>query len=425
MNEKEIADLRLLMEYEAGRVEPPAGFPALPLIPAGRYNSKAFFLLEQQAIWRKSWLLAGHLDEIPEPGCFRLWDNAGPQVVLVHTANGDTRAFLNTCRHRGAPVVTEQSGCRSRLTCRYHGWSYSLEGELLAIRNPEDFCDFDYSSHRLSELRCERFGRLIFVNFDPAASSLLEWLGPIAREWEEFQFDHCRLAARHIFELNCNWKIAMETNTEVYHVRSVHPKTVSPMLDDRRNVNTLYFNGHGRMVAPPRDDTGIRAAVNLPAGGNTIETVSEIGRSCTQSYNVFPNWVSPLNHRVLAPLLFWPRGRKRCRIETWTLAPDWGEKPRPDLWTEGDGKRLRQVLLEDTEIAERIQQSVESAGFPGVSLSYQEARIYHWHQAADQMIGIDNLPQDLRVAPVIGSEWIYPNDPRLALAAEAKPYAPE
>ena len=88
------------------------------------------------------------------------------------------------------------------------------------------------------------------MNFDDRAPSLLDWLGPIADEWAEFRFDECRLAARHSFELACNWKIAMEANTEVYHVRSIHPKTVAPILDDRRNVNTLYPNGHGRMVAP-------------------------------------------------------------------------------------------------------------------------------------------------------------------------------
>lgn len=414
MNEKEISDLRALMEYEARRTEPPEGFPALPIIPGRRYTSQAFFQLEQKGIWQKSWLLAGHTDEIPEPGCFRLWDNAGAPVVIVRTQTGDTRAFFNTCRHRGAPVVTEQSGRRSRLTCRYHGWSYSLDGDLLSVRNPEDFRNFDYSCHGLVQLRCELFGRLIFVNFDHSAPSLLDWLGPIALEWEEFQFDRCRLAARHIFDLNCNWKIAMETNTEVYHVPSVHPRTVSPMLDERRNVNTLYPNGHGRMVAPGREDSGVRAAVSLPPAGKAIETVGEIGRTCTQSYNIFPNWVSPLNHRALAPLLFWPNGNNRCRLETWTLAPDWGDKPRPDMWTEDDGKKLKRVLLEDTEIAERIQQSVQSAGFTGVPLSYQEARIYHWHQAADRMIGPENIPQDLKVTQVIGDEWIFPNDPRLA-----------
>ena len=74
------------------------------------------------------------------------------------------------------------------------------------------------------------FGKLIFINFDDDAPSLLDYLGPLAKEWEEFQFDQCRLAARHRFVLDCNWKIAMEANTEVYHVKSIHPSTVAPIL---------------------------------------------------------------------------------------------------------------------------------------------------------------------------------------------------
>lgn len=412
MKEHEIERQRKLMEYEASRTEPPTGFPQLPMIPGGRYASAQFYQLEQERIWRGTWLLAGHLDEIPEPGCFRVWDLAGPPVLLSHVESGVIKAFHNICRHRGAPVVTESSGSRARFTCPYHGWSYNLDGELLAARNPEDFRNLDYSRHGLAPIRCELYGRLVFVNFDPDAPALTDWLGPVAKEWQEFQFDQCRLAARHVFELDCNWKIAMETNTEVYHVRTVHPKTVAPMLDDRRNVNTLYANGHGRMVAPGREGSAVKAAVELPRGGNTIDTVGELARTCTQSYNIFPNWVSPLNHRVLAPLLFWPNGPDKCRLETWTLAPDWGDKPQPDMWTDNSGESLKKVLLEDTRMGSMIQKSVSSPGFAGVSLSYQEARIYHWHQMADRLIGIGNIPAALRVAQVIGDEWVYPNDPR-------------
>jgi phenylpropionate dioxygenase-like ring-hydroxylating dioxygenase large terminal subunit len=101
-------------------------------------------------------------------------------------------------------------------------------------------------------------------------------MGPIADAWREFQFDKCRLAARHTFDLNCNWKIAMEANTEVYHVKTIHPSTVAPILDDRRNVNTFYPNGHGRMVAPrPGDTKGMmkQRHPDIPE----IETVGEIG----------------------------------------------------------------------------------------------------------------------------------------------------
>ena len=85
MEQQEIQTLRALMEYEAARTEPPEGFPRLPDIPAGRYTDPRFFELEQTEIFKKSWLFAGHLDEIPEPGCYMKWEQAGEPVVLVHT----------------------------------------------------------------------------------------------------------------------------------------------------------------------------------------------------------------------------------------------------------------------------------------------------------------------------------------------------
>jgi phenylpropionate dioxygenase-like ring-hydroxylating dioxygenase large terminal subunit len=414
MTPEYIQTLYKLMEFEAARTEPPAGFPALPDIPAGRYVDPRFHQLEQEHVWRKSWLLAAHIDEIPEPGCFMLWENTGQPVVIVHAESGAVNAFYNTCSHRGAPVVTEQRGKSRRLTCQYHGWSYDHEGELRGIRDPQDFRDFDMSCRGLKSVRCESFGNLIFVNLDPDAPTLLEWLGPIADEWEEFGFDTCRLAAREIFDLDCNWKIAMEANTEVYHVRSIHPTTVAPVLDDRRNVNTLYPNGHGRMIAPTPPGRSNLEAVRISPDIAQVDTVGEIGRTCTQSYGLFPNWVSPLSQFMIPPLLFWPNGINKCRMETWTMAPQWQEGMKPELWTQNNGKDLCDVLIEDTQFGEKIQLSMESHGFEGVPLSYQEARIYHWNQAADRMIGIDNIPEELRVQQVIGDEWIYPNDPRVA-----------
>jgi phenylpropionate dioxygenase-like ring-hydroxylating dioxygenase large terminal subunit len=414
MSPEYIRELRQIMEYEASRTAPPVGFPDLPDIPAGRYVDQRFYDLEMEHIWRKSWLLASHIDEIPEPGCYRLWDKAGQPVVIVHAESGSINAFYNTCSHRGAPVVTEEFGQGRRLTCAYHGWSYNHEGELKGLRDPEDFRNLDMSCRGLKKVRCERFGNLIFVNFDAEAPTLLEWLGPIADEWEEFQFDKCRLSARHSFVLDCNWKIAMEANTEVYHVRSIHPTTVSPILDDRRNVNTLYPRGHGRMIAPTPAGKSSLDAVDVSPEIPQIETVGEIGRTCTQSYGIFPNYVSPLSQFAIPPLLFWPKNINQSVFEVWTMVPDWGDGEGPDMWTVNHGEELCQVLLEDTQFGLKIQKSMESNGFEGVPLSYQEARIYHWNEAADRMIGIENIPPELRVQQVIGQEWIYPSDPRTA-----------
>ena len=413
-----VAQLRRIMEYEAARTAPPEGWPHLPDIPAGRYVDPRFYQLEIEHVWGKSWLLASHLDEVPEPGCYRLWEHAGQPVLITHTVHGDIKAFYNTCSHRGAPVVTEEFGSSKRLTCAYHGWSYNHDGELKGVRDREDFKNLDLNCRGLTPIRCERFGKLIWVNFDSAAPSLLDWLGPIADEWQEFQFDKCRLAARHSFELQCNWKIALEANTEVYHVPNIHPTTVAPILDHRRNVNTLYRNGHGRMIAPtPAGKSSFDVVTDTAVSSiPEIETVGEVARTCTQSYGLFPNLVVPLTQYAIPPLCFWPRGIDRCVLETWTIAPDWGDGPAPDVWTQNNGKELMQVLQEDIQFGLKIQNSMESNGFKGVPLSYQEARIYHWNEAADRMIGVDNIPQELRVEQVIGDEWIYPSDPRIALS---------
>ena len=105
MDQTTIDQLRQLMEYEAARTQPPDGFPPLPDVPSGRYTDQRFYDLEQEHIFQKSWLLAGHIDEVPDPGCFRLWTNAGEPVLIVHATSGAINAFYNTCSHRGAPVA--------------------------------------------------------------------------------------------------------------------------------------------------------------------------------------------------------------------------------------------------------------------------------------------------------------------------------
>ena len=434
MDEAEVARLKALMEWEGTRTAPPEGFPALPDMPAGRYTSAEYFALEQQHVFRKSWLFAGHLDEIPEPGCYMRWHNAGDPIVIVHGMDGVVRAFHNTCRHRGAPVVTEDRGKSSRLMCGYHNWTYKTDGSLIGVPEKRDFPkDFDMSCRGLLPVRCELFGKVIYVNFDMDAMPLLDWLGPLAREWEEFAFDRIKLAARYSFDLKCNWKVAMEANMEVYHVPFIHPNTVAPLVDSTRNYNTMYPNGHARMLAPPPRTTNREhvRAIDSPPGWQQIESVGELGRTCTQSYTLFPNWVSPLSNYFVPPLVFWPTSLNTTRLELVTMALDWGDAPAPDLWTVPDasqpnGRQMSPIILEDTQFGEAIQKSVEGSAFRSVPLSYQEARIYSFHQSLDKMIGIDNVPEHLRVEQVIGSEWVWPNEPRLAqmqrdmgLAAEA------
>lgn len=420
MDQQTVDTIKRLMEWEAGRAAPPEGFPSLPDMPAGRYTSQEYYDLEQQHIWKKSWLFAAHLDEVPDPGSFMQWDNAGQPLIIVHGMDGVVRAFYNTCRHRGAPVVTVQSGRSPRLMCGYHNWTYKSDGELVGVPESQDFgSNFDKSCRSLIAVRCEMYGKLIFVNLDDNAMSLREWMGPLWDEWEEFAFDRMRLAARQSFDLKCNWKVAMEANMEVYHVPFIHAETVAPLVDHKRNVNTIFPGGHARMIAPPPRNTNRETvrAIDNPPEWQSVETVGELGRTTTQSYTMFPNWVSPLSNFFIPPLIFWPTSLNTTRLELITMALDWGDGPVPDLWTVPDGKGGREmspIIQEDTQFGEAIQKSMESDGFKSVPLSYQEARIYSFHQTCDKMIGLDRVPPHLAVEQVIGKEWVWPNDPRVA-----------
>ena len=432
IEDTEVARLKRLMEWEGTRTCPPEGFPKLPDMPAARYTSAEYYALEQEHIFRKSWLFAGHIDEVPEPGCYMRWHNAGDPIIIVHGMDGTVRAFYNTCRHRGAPVVTEDFGKSSRLMCGYHNWTYKTDGSLVGVPERQDFPkDFDMSCRGLIPVRCEMLGNVIFVNFDDDAMTLTEWMGPLLDEWDEFAFDRIRLASRYSFELNCNWKVAMEANMEVYHVPFIHPNTVAPLVDPKHNYNTIYPNGHARMLAPaPRDTSREHVrAVDSPPNWQQIESVGELGRTCTQSYTLFPNLVAPLSNFFVPPLVFWPTSLGTTRLELVTMALDWDTDgsgaPAPDLWTVPDetkpnGRDMSPIILEDTQFGEAIQKSMQSAAFKSVPLSYQEARIYAFHQSCDRMIGADNVPAPLRVDPVIGEEWVWPSDPRVAQMEEAR-----
>ncbi len=157
------------------------GFPTLPDLPAGRYTDPDFFALERRALWQRTWLYAGRGDQLPEPGSFFVWRHGSAPVLVIRGDDGEIRAFYNTCRHRGAPVVRTAEGCAGKvLVCGYHGWTYDREGRLRRVTDSRDWPALEAANRRsLVPLRCERFGNWVFVCEDPAAEPLDEFLDPV------------------------------------------------------------------------------------------------------------------------------------------------------------------------------------------------------------------------------------------------------
>ena len=138
-------------------------------------------------------------------------------------------------------------------------------------------------------------------------------------------------------------------------------------------------------------------AIGMPE----IETADEIYAQQNVSYNVFTNLVTPISSTGIPFILFWPKGPRSMSVEVHWFAPD--DAQDHELWPTRMSN-FERILEEDTQFAPRIQESVESGGFAGLVLSYQERRIYHWHEELDRRIGAQ-LPAHLRVAPVLGP-WV-------------------
>jgi phenylpropionate dioxygenase-like ring-hydroxylating dioxygenase large terminal subunit len=383
------------MKAEQEREGPPPGFPELPVIPGGRYTDPEFLALEERHLWKKSWLYALHADELPRPGSYRLWRRTGAPIILVRDKDSRIRAFYNTCRHRGAPLVEKDQGETKGFFCRYHGWTYDLAGRLTAVREKRDFPALDTACFGLSEVRCEQFGKFVFLNEDPEAAPLLESLEPIPEHLASLRFDSIRHIASSSFEIACNVKILLDAFLETYHLKSIHPQTVDRFLDSRGTHVVLWKNGNSLMVTPHRrPDWRDPGAVGMPE----VEGVEEIFARQNPSYNFYPNLVTPPSSTGTPFITFWPKTARSMVVDVHWFGPESAEGH--ELWPTRMSN-FERILEEDTQFAPRIQESVETAGFKGIYVSYQERRIYHWHEELDRRIGPERIPEPLRVRPVL------------------------
>lgn len=398
MNPEEAQRIGAGIEYEAGRTEPPGDFPQLRDIPGGRYVDPGFHALERDRLWRRTWLYAIHDDEVPEVGSFIRWDRAGDPLFFVRGADNKVRCFYNTCRHRGAPVMIEERGkVRRAFSCKYHGWTYDTEGHLVGVRDRRDFVGLDESCRSLIEVRCEALGGWYFVNLDPEAGPLADGLGPNRDHLLEFRPGELRLIDKEAFTLKCNVKVLLDAFLEVYHLNSIHRKTVDRFLDHRGTFISLWPGGHSRMVTPNRREGWTDPGV---AGLPEIPGVDPIYATTNVSLNLYPNLVTPVSPAGMPFLCFWPVDLATMVIEVHWFAPEWGDGARPDIW-ETRLANFRHILEEDLQFAEEIQKSVQSSGFRGMPLNYQERRIYHWHAELDRRIGPDRIGADLQVPDVL------------------------
>ena len=400
MKAERIAYIHQQIEREFARNEAheyPSGFPVLPDIPLERYMDPRFYELEKKYLWPKSWLLAGHVDELPEIGSYKQWDKCGDPVILVRGKDNRIRAFFNTCQHRGAAVVKGVIGTTKVLSCNFHAWTYDLAGQLIFVPEEHEFPGLDKSEIKLTPLRCELWGNLIFINRDLQAPPLLQQLGKLTTELAHFDFEQRRLNAVLPYELKANWKICLEVFHESYHVDATHPHTVSPMLDSRGSWIEMWPNGHSMLMVPGRRGGGNAI---LDAGSTSTDPRHEITRAGNISFTVFPNISGTCGEYQFPMLVFYPTGINTTHLDIIITEP--GNRPEMDpAQAQEIVRQFSMVMEEDMSNMAAIQKSIESGAWKKMRLGSQERRVYQVNEELDRQIGIDNIPPELRVKQVL------------------------
>jgi carnitine monooxygenase subunit len=206
------------------------------------YTDPVRWEAERREIFLKMPMLACLSQDIPNPGDFMLFEDAGPSVIVVRSKEGVVNAFLNMCAHRAAKLVSE-CGQKSRLTCPFHAWTYNLEGKLIGVPRKEAFSPGDLANRNLIKVPVGEWAGLIFVKATPGDERIdvKTHLGGLADTVAALHLEFAGHIKSGRLDFDGNWKYALDTYGEGYHVGALHSTTVGAMYYG----DTLAVNRYG------------------------------------------------------------------------------------------------------------------------------------------------------------------------------------
>jgi glycine betaine catabolism A len=329
-------------------------------LPREVYRSPDILALEQRGIFRRMWLCVGREEDFPKAGSFLTETIGGERIVVMRAEDGSLGAFYNVCRHRGSHLVTDACGQLGKtITCPYHAWTYGLDGRLKRIPRPD--VGFRTEDYPLKPVQLGTWGGFVFVNLDPQAPPLAQWLAGMP-DLARYRLADMRRAHRIDYEIDANWKIVAENYSECYHCPLVHPQLhrISDVLTGSFH-SADCFNG-GPMEL--REGFSTMSMSGISATG-PIEGLPPEDYNQVHYYVVYPNLMLGLDPDYLLVHRAWPLATGRTRIicewfypGTVVDQPGFSPADAVEFWD--------RTNRQDWGLCERVQRGATSEGYsPG------------------------------------------------------------
>ena len=427
-------------------------------VPKERYTTRDFTELEAARLWTRVWQIACREEQVAGVGDFVEYTIGNEGVAIVRAESGALHAFYNACLHRGRRLA---EGCGSfaqgAIRCPYHGWCYALDGRLVDVPDRDEFTDLP-DDLALAPVRVDTWGGFVFVNLDPDAAPLLDYLDPLPTLLAPYHLDQMRLRASLGTIIDANWKAVVDAFNEGYHVQGLHTQ-ILPWTDDV-SIQYEQFERHahyGRLAGARRElrpsprlqlqpdeyDEG-EILANLVAGlggaflGEERAVIEELratgpppGSTLLQAYQArrvqlletrgfdvsglspdlmtsaddvfcFPNVVGPIypGSAILFRVRPFGDDPDRSIKDTWVLewrAPgeDDDRRVQPKFYADWRERNWGEITEQDYENLANVQQGMHSAGWTGARLNpRQEGNILHMHRVIDRYLTRDGSGRD-------------------------------
>lgn len=350
-------------------------------VPATAYCDPAHLAAERATLFSRWPQVVALSPDLPGPGSFVTRDRLGVPLVVTRGEDGRVRALANVCAHRGTQVVDDGRGCRHRLTCPYHAWTYDPAGTLVGLPDPKSFPDVTVPGPGLRPLPAVEEHGVIWVIPDLSGEGTPQpRLGAIGDDLDALDIGAYHYWRSHRFDLAMNWKLVIDSFLEPYHFASLHRTTVGPIF-----LNNLChaerFGAHVREVLPRRTLTEL---ADEPPGSWDLVAHSAL------VYVLFPNTVlvMQLDH-----------------IETWRISPDPVDPARSicDLdffvpassstpsaerhWERNWELTIDTVIEEDFAAMAGVQRGLASGAIDAIRVGANEPALAMYHDALDDALG--------------------------------------